>query len=152
MQKKLPASKSIQSEGWVVLFFLFFQAEDGIRDHCVTGVQTCALPIFVVEVAFVAGERFALTQHVLAIAEHVLRQGESLACDERDLDYDGYPELWVHSSQFSALISPHRGGAIEVLTRFSDLTNLADVLTRRRESYHELPKQTHGDGGHDKSG
>src|SRR5438034_10631431 len=31
------------------LFFLFFffQAEDGIRDHCVTGVQTCALPISV---------------------------------------------------------------------------------------------------------
>src|SRR5438132_5708351 len=23
----------------------FFQAEDGIRGHCVTGVQTCALPI-----------------------------------------------------------------------------------------------------------
>src|SRR5260221_370977 len=23
----------------------FFQEEDGIRDHCVTGVQTCALPI-----------------------------------------------------------------------------------------------------------
>src|SRR5260221_10986151 len=23
----------------------FFQAKDGIRDHCVTGVQTCALPI-----------------------------------------------------------------------------------------------------------
>src|SRR5437588_2970118 len=28
-----------------VLFSFFFQAEDGIRDHCVTGVQTCALPI-----------------------------------------------------------------------------------------------------------
>src|SRR5271157_2018469 len=26
-------------------FFLFFQAEDGIRDADVTGVQTCALPI-----------------------------------------------------------------------------------------------------------
>src|SRR5438034_10013460 len=25
--------------------FFFFQAEDGIRYHCVTGVQTCALPI-----------------------------------------------------------------------------------------------------------
>src|SRR5205807_7582522 len=25
----------------------FFQAEDGIRDYKVTGVQTCALPIFV---------------------------------------------------------------------------------------------------------
>src|SRR5205809_1368179 len=28
-----------------VLFFFFFQAEDGIRDVAVTGVQTCALPI-----------------------------------------------------------------------------------------------------------
>src|SRR2546421_3445437 len=27
-------------------FFFFFQAEDGIRDLIVTGVQTCALPIF----------------------------------------------------------------------------------------------------------
>src|SRR5256885_12559247 len=26
--------------------FVFFQAEDGIRDYKVTGVQTCALPIF----------------------------------------------------------------------------------------------------------
>src|SRR3712207_4600812 len=26
--------------------FFFFQAEDGIRDICVTGVQTCALPIY----------------------------------------------------------------------------------------------------------
>src|SRR5438093_3583660 len=28
-----------------LLFFFFFQAEDGIRDWSVTGVQTCALPI-----------------------------------------------------------------------------------------------------------
>src|SRR5262249_56624914 len=27
------------------VFFFFFQAEDGIRDWSVTGVQTCALPI-----------------------------------------------------------------------------------------------------------
>src|SRR5947207_11295838 len=31
---------------FLYVFFFFFQAEDGIRDHCVTGVQTCALPIF----------------------------------------------------------------------------------------------------------
>src|SRR5260221_4063133 len=30
--------------GFIPIIF-FFQAEDGIRDHCVTGVQTCALPI-----------------------------------------------------------------------------------------------------------
>src|SRR6266704_4686866 len=28
-----------------MIFFFFFQAEDGIRDRNVTGVQTCALPI-----------------------------------------------------------------------------------------------------------
>src|SRR5256885_3261716 len=30
---------------YYVYFFFFFQAEDGIRDYKVTGVQTCALPI-----------------------------------------------------------------------------------------------------------
>src|SRR5699024_12047485 len=29
----------------VIVFYFFFQAEDGIRDRNVTGVQTCALPI-----------------------------------------------------------------------------------------------------------
>src|SRR5256885_9754812 len=28
-------------------WFFFFQAEDGIRDYKVTGVQTCALPIYI---------------------------------------------------------------------------------------------------------
>src|SRR5687767_15592482 len=31
----------------ILFFFFFFQAEDGIRDKLVTGVQTCALPIFI---------------------------------------------------------------------------------------------------------
>src|SRR2546430_11774586 len=31
----------------MIIFFFFFQAEDGIRDLTVTGVQTCALPISV---------------------------------------------------------------------------------------------------------
>src|SRR5437660_10824634 len=31
---------------YFIVFFFFFQAEDGIRDGHVTGVQTCALPIF----------------------------------------------------------------------------------------------------------
>src|SRR5437867_3935180 len=32
---------------FIIFFFFFFQAEDGIRDRTVTGVQTCALPILV---------------------------------------------------------------------------------------------------------
>src|SRR2546430_10002303 len=35
----------------VMCVFFFFQAEDGIRDLTVTGVQTCALPIFTVREA-----------------------------------------------------------------------------------------------------
>src|SRR5258708_26879706 len=31
---------------FVWILFFFFQAEDGIRDDLVTGVQTCALPIY----------------------------------------------------------------------------------------------------------
>src|SRR5437764_10215526 len=34
------------SSTYVSWVFFFFQAEDGIRDTSVTGVQTCALPIF----------------------------------------------------------------------------------------------------------
>ena len=37
-------SRSLLVQFFVVVFF-FFQAEDGIRDTSVTGVQTCALPI-----------------------------------------------------------------------------------------------------------
>src|SRR5256886_11562245 len=36
---------NLRAYGGVVLYFFFFQAEDGIRDLTVTGVQTCALPI-----------------------------------------------------------------------------------------------------------
>src|SRR2546430_1211529 len=39
-----PKSNATQSASILCLFF-FFQAEDGIRDLTVTGVQTCALPI-----------------------------------------------------------------------------------------------------------
>src|SRR5207237_3587453 len=42
----------------IVLFYFFFQAEDGIRDSSVTGVQTCALPICDSGRAAAAGARF----------------------------------------------------------------------------------------------
>src|SRR5204863_2888762 len=43
-------------------FFFFFQAEDGIRDLYVTGVQTCALPIFLGVALEHRGERAAREQ------------------------------------------------------------------------------------------
>src|SRR5437867_8390006 len=37
---------SISRGSFILFSFFFFQAEDGIRDRTVTGVQTCALPIY----------------------------------------------------------------------------------------------------------
>src|SRR2546430_13168766 len=42
----LHGSRLLSSSSCLLFFFFFFQAEDGIRDLTVTGVQTCALPIF----------------------------------------------------------------------------------------------------------
>src|SRR5207245_7152885 len=44
--RSLPAALLWEHFVWTcAFFFFFFQAEDGIRDATVTGVQTCALPI-----------------------------------------------------------------------------------------------------------
>src|SRR5256886_8699861 len=50
--------------------FFFFQAEDGIRDLTVTGVQTCALPIYVAIDRLVADREPAVTAEP---ARHLLR-------------------------------------------------------------------------------
>src|SRR2546427_3025634 len=57
-------------------FFFFFQAKDGIRDLTVTGVQTCALPIFRGQQA-----RAALTLTSLARLERL--RGAGGASEER---------------------------------------------------------------------
>src|SRR2546430_13727227 len=44
MPRALGAGRGCTRSLWCVRFF--FQAEDGIRDWTVTGVQTCALPIY----------------------------------------------------------------------------------------------------------
>src|SRR2546429_1247898 len=57
----------------VRFFFFFFQAEDGIRDVAVTGVQTCALPIClpVKLVVYVARQS---VHTVKPSGNHILRQ------------------------------------------------------------------------------
>src|SRR3712207_8229118 len=55
--------------------FFFFQAEDGIRDIGVTGVQTCALPIFglVVVVRDLRPQLYLAHVHLLLVALGGLR-------------------------------------------------------------------------------
>src|SRR5256885_5808526 len=62
-----------------VYFFFFFQAEDGIRDYKVTGVQTCALPISVVRVVVVSLVGCG------GLLEHDVRDPRVVAHDEGDV-------------------------------------------------------------------
>src|SRR5688572_31716775 len=47
----------------MLFFFFFFQAEDGIRDLTVTGVQTCALPIL-------RRHRVCVCKHTICVCRH----------------------------------------------------------------------------------
>src|SRR5205085_7116646 len=64
--------KMIFDQGLVNLFFFrsffFFQAEDGIRDLTVTGVQTCALPIL----------KYLRLDHVDLLSLHGINNAELL--------------------------------------------------------------------------
>ena len=87
----------------------------------------------------------------LSEAEGRLRAGEPVAVESLDIDADGHDELWIHSGDFSAIVSPRRGGALEELTHFATGINYADVLTRRLEAYHlaalRPPENTPSAGG-----
>src|SRR5205823_9482910 len=67
--------------------FFFFQAEDGIRDKLVTGVQTCALPISG-NPTDVPGVRFA-AQLCADTPRRVVVPAEEWCCDGF---HEGYPD------------------------------------------------------------
>src|SRR5258708_21838793 len=76
------AMQSIDSARWnfiaQVTFVFFFQAEDGIRDDLVTGVQTCALPISLVSNEQKAGwQRWELEAPFIATTQAIVRDAFS---------------------------------------------------------------------------
>src|SRR2546430_8833226 len=76
----LEPSRTLRGAIGLVVMFFFFQAEDGIRDLTVTGVQTCALPICAHGIAQRARRRTALDiggeeQCAVARDRHVLDAG-----------------------------------------------------------------------------
>src|SRR5437016_9871703 len=66
-----------------LLFFFFFQAEDGIRDWSVTGVQTCALPIYPVNAQVMKDTVLDLRSRgkTILFSTHIMEQAEKL-CEQ----------------------------------------------------------------------
>src|SRR2546425_11998903 len=94
------------------MFFFFFQAEDGIRDKLVTGVQTCALPISL------ADEKTRL-----------LLFGRFAA--ERKAAYDARPETFDFLG-FTHVCGTDRGGTFAVI-RLPSLKSRRKFLARTKE-------------------
>src|SRR5260364_98216 len=90
--------------GYVFCFFFFFQAEDGIRDDLVTGVQTCALPIF-----------------------HVLH-GEGIArCDDKTLPIKKGDSLLLHPGS-EHVIENTGAGKLYTLTVMTPNEGFAELI------------------------
>src|SRR2546425_8662923 len=66
-----------------IALFFFFQAEDGIRDKLVTGVQTCALPISVLPWRCSWPTSRASLMHMVQVVECRLAKQSSRRSEER---------------------------------------------------------------------
>src|SRR5205823_9360701 len=80
-----------------LVFVFFFQAEDGIRDKLVTGVQTCALPILVEAAQVVALTMLrarlgadAAARLRLGLVMGLLEGGPSAVRTARQLNLEGH--------------------------------------------------------------
>src|SRR5436309_12429132 len=70
----------------ILLFsFFFFQAEDGIRDFHVTGVQTCALPIYLLPnfVVWVHSQLISALDRARSHADTRLASGSTVSSDSK---------------------------------------------------------------------
>src|SRR4051794_41497632 len=112
-------------------FFFFFQAEDGIRDGRVTGVQTCALPISAATLTYIYSDSTAVVGPLATFAEPHSYD----LCEEHAVRLT-VPRGWEvlrHVGEFPSPI-PHA----------DDLEALADAV-REAGRAEPVPRGTDGD-------
>src|SRR5246127_5311976 len=95
---------------FVFFFFFFFQAEDGIRDLTVTGVQTCALPILLQAVGVAGGdeaaeERMWLKRLGLELGVELAAEKEGVIGQLDDFDVGG---IWGGAGNAQACAGEQR--------------------------------------------
>src|SRR5882762_10769902 len=106
-----------------LFFCFFFQAEDGIRDSSVTGVQTCALPIYLHALRVVAGPGETL-------ASTLARLAADTAVEFAEPDERRYPHtipndpLYVNQ-WYEQNVQP---AAIDAVTAWDTTTGRSDIV------------------------
>src|SRR5205809_813242 len=112
-------------------FVFFFQAEDGIRDVAVTGVQTCALPIF---------WRIESARLIGGLARIVRDVGlaEELAQDALVVALERWPDSGVPDNPGAWLMATAKHRAIDRLRRGKRLERKHEELGRELEARREI--------------
>src|SRR5437016_8844118 len=111
-------------------FFFFFQAEDGIRDWSVTGVQTCAIPICSGDVATFNGddrklfETFASHAGVLLENDRVKEQLRHQAFHD---GLTGLPNRVLFADEVGAALSRSFSGGRASVVLFVDLDDFKTI-------------------------
>src|SRR5699024_11692705 len=103
-----------------VLYF-FFQAEDGIRDRNVTGVQTCALPISLADIAAAYGCQSAV-------------RGNTAENTERTIILVGT----VNALEALRLLLPSISNQMEASAKFMSSSHISDIRELRNYTRSEL--------------
>src|SRR2546426_5789315 len=102
------------------IFVFFFQAEDGIRDYKVTGVQTCALPIFIEPCGIKVVEPIRITDRT---------------CRERVLREAHYNLFQVHAGDVTIDLLPDRGTAAMSAQQWSAMMSGDESYAGSRSFY-----------------
>src|SRR2546422_10283344 len=119
--------------------FFFFQAEDGIRDVAVTGVQTCALPICFLDNG-VAGFHFTASAPLASFAASSSMTGSGIQTPQLQLTNSGFVDTlagtWT-ASRTQTL--PDNTGIVPVTSYLNSAYDNATPANRASGSNWALP-------------
>src|SRR5438445_9180025 len=93
------------------LFFFFFQAEDGIRDIGVTGVQTCALPIWI----------GGYLMSTVTLRAHAQKYLDEIGCPYKKYSENLYVTPGPHACSKLIAAAMDAGAKIQNMTSFEDI-------------------------------
>src|SRR5690606_40400181 len=105
-----------------------FQAEDGIRDFHVTGVQTCALPIYTARITVWRGERQAVLTGSSLGAGRILVTG-----------IDGFPVEVTGAYTTLVLVAHDQPGIVAHVAKIGR-ASCREAYRSRNADYHEKKK------------